>query len=385
MSAPEQDRSSAGTPVATPPSRPRRGPLARLRGRTPAYLLRFAALRLYDRVDAGRLLFPLHEGDLADSQHLAPHEVHPAPARPRIGWVVHPPSAGSGGHTTLFRMLSSAAGAGFDCTLLLYNRHDGDVDYYRQVIRHAWPWLDVRIEAVPERITGFDALVASSWSTAHVIASRAREGRRLYFIQDYEPFFSPRGSEHAFAQDSYRLGFRNIALGEMVHGLLRDELDVASDLVPFGCDTEAYELADPQPERRGIAWYAKRGNDRRGYRHATRALELFHERLPEEPIHVYGDVVADVRFPVVNHGNMTPGALSDLYNRVVAGLALSFTNVSLVPEEMLACGAIPVVNEDPYARMVLDNPHVVWADATPAALADALVAAVAHPRPVERA
>lgn len=358
--------------------KPQRSLVARLRNRTPQYLLRFAVLRLYDKTDAGQLLFPLRDADIADSRLLRPYRTGTVSegARPRVAWVVHPPSPGSGGHTTLFRMVAMAAEAGFDCTLLLYNLHDGDPDHYAEIIRYAWPGLPVSVESVPEQILGFDVVVASSWSTAHVIATRATEGRRLYFIQDYEPFFTPRGSEYAYAEDSYRLGFRNLALGEMVQSLLRDELDVASDLIPFGLDTDDYRLETPPRERKGIAWYAKKGNDRRGYRHAIRALELFHERHPEEPIHVYGDVIEDAKFPVINHGSLSPTELNDLYNSVIAGLALSFTNVSLVPEELLAAGAIPVVNDDRYARMVLKNLNVVWADATPAALADALAEVV---------
>jgi glycosyltransferase involved in cell wall biosynthesis len=367
--------STAEAAEVASPSVPRRRLLARLRGRTPGYLLRFAALRVHDRLDAERLRFPVREEDLADSRLLQPFEVRPVPTdrAARVAWVIQPPSAGSGGHTTLFRMVRAAADAGYDSTLLLYDRHDGDIDYYRGVIRAAWPWLqDVAIERADERIVGYDAVVASSWSTAHVIATRAREGRRLYFIQDYEPFFTPRGSEYAYAEDSYRLGFRNLALGEMVHGLLRDELGAASDLIPFGLDTETYRAPETAGARRGVAWYAKRGNDRRGYSHAVRALEIFHSRHPEEPIHIYGDVVSDATFPAINHGSLPPSGLNALYGSVVAGLALSFTNVSLVPEEMLAAGAIPVVNDDRYARMVLGNPEVVWAHATPAALAEAL-------------
>ena len=56
------------------------------------------------------------------------------------------------------------------------------------------------------------------------------------------------------------------------------------------------------------------------------------------------------------------------------GIALSFTNVSLVPDELLACGVIPVTNEAPYARGGLDNPHVRWTAPTPYGLADALSA-----------
>ena len=43
-------------------------------------------------------------------------------------------------------------------------------------------------------------------------------------------------------------------------------------------------------------------------------------------------------FPAVNHGRITPAELAALYNRCTAGLTLSFTNVSLVPDELLACG-----------------------------------------------
>ncbi|WP_144795974.1 glycosyltransferase family 1 protein [Microbacterium paludicola] len=362
-------------------SSPKRGILARLRRRSPAYLLRYAALRLYEKTGAAQLLFPVLDRDLADSSRLRPFRTRAVTpgSRPSVAWVIHPPTPGSGGHTTLFRMVRAAADAGFACTLLLYDLHHGDHRYYHDVIRHAWPSLsDVGIAMVGERISGYDAVVASSWSTAHVIASRAVEGKRLYFIQDYEPFFTPRGSEYAYAEDSYRLGFRHLALGEMVQGLLRDELGVASDLIPFGLDTRTYRLLPSTTERRGVCWYAKKGSDRRGYRHAVRALQLFHEEHPDEPIHVYGDAVSGLPFPVTHHGVLSAAQLNELYNTVVAGLALSFTNVSLVPEELLAAGAIPVVNEDPHARMVLRAPGVVWAAATPAALADALGSVVAH-------
>ncbi|WP_159501573.1 glycosyltransferase family 1 protein [Microbacterium sp. 18062] len=353
----------------------------RIRNKSPRQLAQYAAARLFEATKADERGFPLLSQDVADSTRLSAPRLTPQQpnARPRIAWVTHPPSPGSGGHTTLFRMVAAAAASGYDNTLLLYNRHAGDIRDHAEVIRHAWPWLDAAVEEAPAAIRGYDALVASSWSTAHVIASRASEGRRLYFIQDYEPFFSPRGSEYAYAEDSYRLGFRNLALGGMVHALLRDELGVGSDLIPFGADTSAYVFAGESGQRRGVGWYARRRNDRRGYDHAVRALTLFHRQCPAEPIHIYGDVIGDTPFPAVNHGSLSPVELNALYNSVVAGLALSFTNVSLVPEEMLAAGAIPVVNEDRYARMVLDNPHAVWARATPGALADALAAVIGRP------
>jgi hypothetical protein len=335
------------------------------------------------------LEFPIHPADLADSHTVrrpGPPIARDTDRPPSVAWLMIPPRRGSGGHTTLFRMVRAVADAGMRNTLLLYNRYGSDFDYDVRAIRESWPWLDCDIAPLGDSISGYDACVASAWPTAHVLANRRDDRvRPLYFIQDYEPFFTPRGSTYAFAEDSYRLGLRNLSLGPMVHNLLRDELGVDSDLIPYGLDTDTYRLAPRPGGRNGVAWYAKRGNDRRGHRHAERALQIFHAQHPDQPIHIYGDVISDAPFPAVNHGSLRPAELNELYNSVVAGLALSFTNVSLVPEEMLAAGAIPVVNDNPYARAVLDNPHVGWAQTTPAALAATLGAIVDSPERESRA
>jgi len=356
----------------------RRHVWARIRGRSPRYLAQYAALRLSARLNARELEFPLLPEDLADSlTHRPPPPARPGPGEGlRVAWLAIPPSAGSGGHTTQFRMMQAAVEAGQDTTLLLYDRHGGDFERNAATVREAWPWLTAGIRPVEERIRGYDAVVATSWPTAHVAASRVDEGRILSFIQDYEPYFLPRGAEYALAEDSYHFGFRHIALGRMVASVLADEAGVFSDEVPFGCDTETYRLQRATGARRGVVLYAKRGNDRRGFALAMRALELFHDACPDEPIHVYGDRVDDAPFPVVQHGSVTPARLNELYNGVVAGLALSFTNISLVAEEMLAAGVVPVIGDSPLARADLPNPHAAWGRATPSGLAGPLIDAV---------
>src|SRR5262245_8862169 len=79
-----------------------------------------------------------------------------------------------------------------------------------------------------------------------------------------------------------------------------------------------------------------------------------------------------VPLPIVDHGEVSPDRLNEIYNRCFAGLSLSMTNVSLVPHEMLAAGCIPVVNDAEHNRAVLDNPFVRYAPPTPHALAAAL-------------
>ncbi len=105
------------------------------------------------------------------------------------------------------------------------------------------------------------------------------------------------------------------------------------------------------------------------------ALDLFAERHPEVDIHLYGRVRGPAAVPATDHGLLTPEQLNALYNRCVAGLVLSATNVSLVPHEMLAAGCIPVVNDAEHNRIVLDNEHVAYAPPTPFELADGAVGA----------
>jgi glycosyltransferase involved in cell wall biosynthesis len=352
--------------------------LRKLARKSPREIAQHAVRRLSDRLDVGELDFPLLPHDIADSHApVTPEAPAALPGRRRLGWIVVPPGAGSGGHTTLFRMMEAARAAGFENTLLFYDRYRSDHGNNARTVRDAWPWLQCDIQPVSERLEGFDGIVASSWPTAHVAARRRLPGQPVvYFIQDFEPYFSPRGSEYALAEDSYRLGLTNVALGQMVASTIREQVGIDMPTVPFGCDRDTYSWMPQAQPRSGVLFYAKRGNDRRGYRLAVLALEQFHRMRPDEPIHVYGDAPSSLPFPVTAHGSLSPARLNELYNGVVAGLALSFTNISLVAEEMLAAGVVPVINDARLARADLENAHAAWAAPTPTAIARGLVDAV---------
>jgi hypothetical protein len=337
---------------------------------------------VYNRLGAASLEEPLLDDDVADSTRvrLALPEHRPEPgAQLTIGWVMTPPSAGSGGHTTLFRMVRAVEQAGHRCVLFLYDRHGGDMRAHERVIRDWWPELRATVQDAVAGIDGLDACVASSWESAHVLACRGGSPmRRLYFIQDYEPYFYARGAMYALAEDSYRFGFRSIALGEMVAQLLQNEVGVGSDVTEFGCDTSVYRPV-PGHARTGIVCFVRPDFPRRGYWLARLALNRFHELHPTIEIHLYGATVDGLTFPATQHGRLSPGELNELYNTCIAGLVLSFTNISLVPEEMLAAGTVPVMNDSAHARVVLQNKHAVWATATPHALAAALSEVVMRP------
>lgn len=336
----------------------------------------------YSKLDAASLSEPLLDADIADSSqiNLSLPQICPSRSqRLRIGWVTLPPAAGSGGHTTLFRMVEAAEQAGHECVIFLYDRYGGDVAAHAQTLRHWWPSIRAEVRDAATGIAGVDACVASSWDSAHILAVRGTDPMcRLYFIQDYEPYFYPHGSMFALAEDSYRFGFRCIALGKMVARLLRQEVGIEPDVTEFGCDTSVYRLLDDRP-RAGVVLYARPEIPRRGYWLARLALQRFHELHPDVEIHIYGERVSGLSFPATQHGRLSPAELNELYNSTVAGLAMSFTNISLVAEEMLAAGTIPVVNDSVHSRADLDNDRVAWATPTPQGIAAALSAAVSNP------
>ncbi|MDR6504448.1 glycosyltransferase family 1 protein [Arthrobacter oryzae] len=362
----------------------------RTRARGPADTTKRAVRRLYsalsERLDLRTLDFPLDDGDIFPAARSVLPLREPASGEQRIGWLCTPPGAGSGGHTTLFRMVRGMEERGHRCTILLYNRHHGDMERHCAVIRRSWPELAADIVEMPAVLGGFDACVASSWETAHVLAARAPSGSQLgayYFIQDYEPYFYPRGSLYALAEDSYRFGFTHLALGEMVAGTLRREVGVDAHVIPFGSDAGGYRRTNTG-DRSGVVFFARPDTDRRGYDLGRLALREFHRLHPEQDIHIFGSQVRGWGIPVTQHGMLPASELSALYNRTLTGLALSFTNITLVAAEMLAAGNIAVLNDHEFSRSVLTNPEAVWAAPSPASLALALSSVVTDPGRIDR-
>ena len=345
--------------------------------------------RLYGTLDSRlgiqSLSFPLDPGDVTSSSTVD-HWENAHRDISKIGWLCTPPSPGAGGHTTFFRMVRGMEERGHQCTILVYNRHDGAFERHRDVIRRCWPDLTADIQQMPAHLDGFDACVASSWETAHVLAARMPKKQGpvpYYFIQDYEPYFHPRGSLYALAEDSYRFGFNHLALGPMVAETLRLEIGADAEVVPFGSDLGNYRRTNTGP-RNGVVFFAKPGAERRGYDMGRLALQEFHRLQPDQEIHIYGSRATGWGIPLTQHGMLAPAELNGLYNRTVAGLALSFTNITLVAGELLAAGNIPVLNDHKFSRAVMTNPEAVWAAASPTSLATALSAVVTDPASAER-
>jgi glycosyltransferase involved in cell wall biosynthesis len=297
-----------------------------------------------------------------------------------VAWVCTPPGPGSGGHTTMFRMVAALERAGHSCVVYLDDRHGGSLEEQRRGIRRWWPWMNAEIRHAADGIEDCHAIFATAWETAYTVLASPAKGIRFYLVQDFEPAFYAAGSEALLAEATYRFGFHGVTAGRWLSGLLRREYGMAADHFDFGCDVDRYTLERSEPgNRTGVCFFSRPDTPRRAFQLGVAALELLAARRPEVDIHLFGDRAGRLPFRAIDHGVLPPERLSGLYNRCVAGLVLSATNVSLVPHEMLAAGCLPVVNDAEQNRLVLDNEHVVYTPATPFDLANALAGLLERP------
>ncbi|HWK20776.1 MAG TPA: glycosyltransferase family 1 protein [Microbacteriaceae bacterium] len=318
---------------------------------------------------------------------------HPAVATPSdrgpgpwsVAWIMSPPGENSGGHQNLFRFLRVLEEAGHRCVVYLYS-NDGDVSAAASaaVVRDSPSYPDVAAEfrvwtgEVPAEI---DAIFATGWETAYPSFRSASMARRFYFVQDFEPWFTGAGTASALAEATYRFGFRGITAGGWLEQKLNAEYGMHTDRFDFGADPAHYRLLGDAGPRNEVLFYARRTTDRRGLGLGLMALDLVAKARPDVTINLVGEDLTGLTIPFA-HENLYGLSVNDLgpiYNRCAAGLVLSFSNLSLLPLELLAAGTIPVVNNAPNNRLVSDHPAIVYTEPIPAALADAILEVLDDP------
>jgi O-antigen biosynthesis protein len=346
--------------------------------------------RVSDRISPpGTARLPIARADLERAAEIAaagwilPPPLHAEPGEPlTVAWVCAPPGPGSGGHTTMFRLISALEQAGHRCILYLQDEHGWALEQHERAIRSWWPWVRAEVRDLAGGIEDAHGIFATAWETAYPILASPARGTRFYLVQDFEPYFYPAGSEWLLAEATYRFGFHHVTAGRWLAERLRSEYRVPADHFDFGRDmTYTLDPAVGPEHRTGVCYYSRPQAPRRAHELAVMALDLFAERHPEVHIHLYGSEAKRLPFAATQHGICTPERLNEMYNRSIAGLVLSATNVSLVPHEMLAAGCIPVVNDAEHNRMVLDNSQVAYAPATPFELAAKLCELVERPLP----
>lgn len=347
------------------------------------YGTRGALTRSVQKVRSARAINPLEYALSVDWRG------SPPPEKPRqrregepitINWLV--PTVGEGGGLrTISRFIEHFQRRGYKQRLYempIGRPRRARSDELRDEVRRLF---GVEIDEVSldfENMADADAIFATSWHTAYPVLKHTGAGRKFYFVQDFEPYFAPVGTESALAENTYHFGFHGVTAGPWLASKLSAE---------YGMQCEAFNLAvDPlvyypkeSSSRKRIFYYARPATSRRGYELGMHALDVFHQRHPEYEIVLAGGEIPHRtwNFPMTNRGYLSETQLNDLYNQCAAALVISLTNCSLLPLEIMAAGCPVVSNGGPNNEMLLPDGSAIYALPTPHALAEALERAVA--------
>jgi glycosyltransferase involved in cell wall biosynthesis/GT2 family glycosyltransferase len=298
--------------------------------------------------------------------------------RLRIALVVPPWRRGSGGHNTLFQLLSRLERRGHVCSVWLADPH-GEAGAVRagelrgQVNEWFAPFEGPVFHGFADW-HGADVAVATGWQTVHPTLLLDGCRARAYLVNDHEPEFFGTSTERALAQDTYRHGLHCIAASPWLRDLLVERYGASADAFTLGVDHDVYRPTGAPRRRDTVVCYARHSTARRAVPIGLMALAELHRRRPDLRIVLFGaDKLVPASFPHEHAGVLSGAQLARLYNEATVGLCLSLTNFSLMPKEMLACGLPCVELAGVSAESIFgaDGP-LALAPLDPAQLADAL-------------
>ncbi|MBA2505543.1 MAG: glycosyltransferase [Thermoleophilaceae bacterium] len=298
-----------------------------------------------------------------------------------LAWVVPPWKIGSGGHTTIFRLVQQMERRGHSCSIHLFDpfsyldAHEDGV-YLRRQIREHFVEVDAPVFIGLEGFTGADVAIATNWWTAYPVRDLPGCREKAYLVQDDEPAFYETSAESIWAEDTYRMDYRCIAYTPWMAGLLEERYGAEASWFECGTDLETYPFGEEEGREPGlIAVYARRETGRRAVDLAMAGLAELYRRRPGVRVVLFGsEKEAALPFPASDLHIQPPARLAELYRRASAGVVFSLTTHSLVAHEMMASG-LPVVElegENVSSALGESGELVHMAAHTPDSIADKL-------------
>ena len=298
--------------------------------------------------------------------------------RPMHVAVVIPHFArGSGGHSTIFTLMARLEELGHTVSVWLYDP-DGRMYGSGAVIRRRIVDEFTPLRAPAHRgfddWAGADVALATGWDTAYAVSLLPGCRARAYLIQDHEPEFFATSAESLWAAGTYRLGLYGIAASRWLRDLLMERYGQRGSWFRLGVDGGVYRPRPVERRQDTVIFYARPYTPRRAVPLGALALEELHRRRPDTRFVLFGHA-EEMRmpFPYELLGVVSPETLAWRYSDATAGLCLSLTNYSLIPQEMMACGlpCVDLAGGSTEAELG-GEAGAVLAEADPVAVADAL-------------
>jgi len=287
-----------------------------------------------------------------------------------------PPTRGSGGHINIFRFVNGLEQRGIKNRIVICNDgmlHPCEVGT-AELSSQLNDWFGVKQAPVYylKDMPASDVTFATGWQTAYGVHQFRSTKHKGYFVQDFEPLFYSAGAEHSFAEQTYKFGFTGYTAGSWLSDILRSKYGMKSYPMSFSYDKELYfPRTMDNPEKKHLLCYVRPETTRRGWELANLTLETVHQKDPSIEFILVGGTIDtnSLPYPAFNPGSLKLEELGPLYSQCKAALVLSFTNLSLLPLELMACGVPVVSNKGDFVQWLLNNDNASLADPTPASLA----------------
>lgn len=295
-------------------------------------------------------------------------------------WVIPDFGFGSGGHLNIFRFVNLLAERGYKQRVVILPPYGWQTaDAARAAIASWYFPLNADIALGLEGFIPSDITIATGWQTAYWVSHHQASLEKIYFVQDFEPFFYPVSSEYFLAENTYKLGMKAITAGTWLSDKLSEEYGMLCRPVSFACDSRSYFPHERRPGPNfNILFYSRHSTKRRLFEIGLAALNIVCERVPNAAvIFAGGDVGAfHIPFHHLNAGELSLKVLPDLYSQCDLALVLSGTNLSLLPLELAACRCPVVLNDTPSARWLLPEDAAFYAPLNPEGLAETIIKAI---------
>ena len=305
-----------------------------------------------------------------------------------VNWFIPPVGRGSGGHLNIFRFLRFLEKQGFECRIVVSGDFPGLTGETVESEIKSW-FFPLKAKAYvgsknapPAYIT-----IATAWQTAYDVRNFQSTVHKCYFVQDFEPWFYASGSAASFAEETYRFGFIGITAGNWLAETLAAQYGMTTHALSFSYDRELYRpLPRKDPEKRRVFFYARPNTPRRSFELGILVLDEVARRLPGTTIALAGANLSgyEIPFEHTDYGIMDLHQLPELYSQCDVALVLSFSNLSLLPLELMACGVPVVSNRAPYTEWLLSDKNSRLEAPTLPALANAICHILTHPNEAKR-
>jgi GT2 family glycosyltransferase len=298
-----------------------------------------------------------------------------------IAWVVPPWKRGSGGHTTIFRLIRQMELRGHRCTIFVIDPHNhvtrSAAELRDEIREHFVPGVEAELFLGLADFDSADVCVATEWRTAFAARDLPRCREKVYLVQDHEPEFFATSAQSIWAEETYEMGYRCIAYTPWMADVLEQRYGIQGRWFECGTDLDVFPFAGPEGrEHEIIAVYARRETERRAVELAIAGLTMLARRRPTIRPVLFGSNARNTRVPFVAEDLrvVPPRRLAQLYRQAAVGLVFSLTTHSLVAHEMMASGlpTVELEGENVSSALGPGGELVEQAARRPDAIADAI-------------